>query len=414
MMSPKHRMKSEALRERSMTSHLIRMTSVTPSGLRLGCLLPFLACTASALQPAQNLRLLNREAIRPKPAFIHSSLASFSNTANRFEIGGGFLSRPSAMRGTGASTRLLRHTRRRCRLQQRTAPAMMAGGIMNLLEQDVVSFLATSVLVVPVCKQLNISPVLGFLGAGLALGPYGLGLLKDLSDLNVLGEIGILFLLFEQGLELSVERLKSLAKYAFGLGTLQVRPSERESRCFPALPAARSPCFPTLPEHRIASGHALPAPPFPPLPPSSAAGAGSAHDAGVHGGAVRGRAVLPGERAAREPGAHRDAPRRRGLRHRRRPQPLLLRLRPQDPPGEAPARRAVRQGQPGRPAHAGERRPRPRTRSLSLPLPPPPFSLSLSLPFSFSLFLSLFLSPLSCRQAPPARPPASPNNCWFG
>ena len=96
---------------------------------------------------------------------------------------------------------------------------------MNLLEQDVVSFLATSVAVVPLCKQLNISPVLGFLGAGLALGPYGLGMLKDLSDLNTLGEVGILFLLFEQGLELSVERLKSLAKYAFGLGTLQVGPA---------------------------------------------------------------------------------------------------------------------------------------------------------------------------------------------
>jgi Kef-type K+ transport system membrane component KefB len=93
---------------------------------------------------------------------------------------------------------------------------------MNLLEQDVVAFLATSVVVVPLCKQINVSPVLGFLTAGLALGPFGLGLLKDLSDLNTLGEIGILFLLFEQGLELSVERLKSLAKYAFGLGTLQV------------------------------------------------------------------------------------------------------------------------------------------------------------------------------------------------
>ena len=98
--------------------------------------------------------------------------------------------------------------------------------MMDLHEQDVVSFLATSVAVVmvPLCKKLNISPVLGFLATRVALarGPYGLGLLKDLSDLVMLGEISILFLLVEQGLELSIKRLQSLEKYAFGLGTIQV------------------------------------------------------------------------------------------------------------------------------------------------------------------------------------------------
>jgi len=54
------------------------------------------------------------------------------------------------------------------------------------------------------------------------LGPNGFKGLKDLSDLDTLGEIGILFLLFEQGLELTVDRLQSLFKFAFGLGTLQV------------------------------------------------------------------------------------------------------------------------------------------------------------------------------------------------
>ena len=42
---------------------------------------------------------------------------------------------------------------------------------------------------VPLGTRLNITPVLGLLGAGLALGPYGLGMLKELSDLNKLGEI---------------------------------------------------------------------------------------------------------------------------------------------------------------------------------------------------------------------------------
>ena len=59
-------------------------------------------------------------------------------------------------------------------------------------------FLAATVAVVPLCKKVNVSPVLGFLLAGVLLGPAGIGVLKDLSDLDTLGEIGILFLLFEQ------------------------------------------------------------------------------------------------------------------------------------------------------------------------------------------------------------------------
>ena len=54
------------------------------------------------------------------------------------------------------------------------------------------------------------------------MGPAGLGLFSDLSDMESLADAGVLFLLFEQGLELTVERLKNLSKYAFGMGTLQV------------------------------------------------------------------------------------------------------------------------------------------------------------------------------------------------
>ena len=64
------------------------------------------------------------------------------------------------------SSRTLDDAPGRRRVNSRTATTM-SGGVVNLLGQDVVSFLATSVVVVPLCKQLNISPVLGFLGAGL-------------------------------------------------------------------------------------------------------------------------------------------------------------------------------------------------------------------------------------------------------
>lgn len=88
--------------------------------------------------------------------------------------------------------------------------------------EDTLYFLASAIIVVPLCKQIKLSPVLGFLLAGFALGPKCLGLFDDIESIDQLAEIGILFLLFEQGLELSTERLQKLSKYAFGLGTLQV------------------------------------------------------------------------------------------------------------------------------------------------------------------------------------------------
>eukprot|EP01041_Mallomonas_annulata_P001320 gene1320-2542_t len=93
---------------------------------------------------------------------------------------------------------------------------------LNILGNDMLIFLFTTIGVVPLFKFLNASPVLGFLAAGLLMGPAGLGLFSDLHDMEALAEFGVLFLLFEQGLELTVDRLKSLSKFAFGMGTLQV------------------------------------------------------------------------------------------------------------------------------------------------------------------------------------------------
>jgi Kef-type K+ transport system membrane component KefB len=52
--------------------------------------------------------------------------------------------------------------------------------------------------IVPFFKALDASPVLGFLSAGLLMGPAGLGLFSDLSDMEALADFGVLFLLFEQ------------------------------------------------------------------------------------------------------------------------------------------------------------------------------------------------------------------------
>lgn len=93
---------------------------------------------------------------------------------------------------------------------------------LEALGQDALIFLSIVVTVVPAFNKLNISPILGFLAMGVILGPTGFGLLRDMNDLDSIGELGILFLLFEQGLELSIPRVKSLSQYAFGLGLQQV------------------------------------------------------------------------------------------------------------------------------------------------------------------------------------------------
>ncbi|OVA18973.1 Regulator of K+ conductance [Macleaya cordata] len=92
--------------------------------------------------------------------------------------------------------------------------------VINDLGLDTLTFLGVTVLVVPAFKIIKASPILGFFFAGVVLNQ--LGLIRNLTDVKVLSEWGILFLLFEMGLELSLARLKALAKFAFGMGLSQV------------------------------------------------------------------------------------------------------------------------------------------------------------------------------------------------
>ncbi|WJX52412.1 K(+) efflux antiporter 3, chloroplastic [Trifolium repens] len=92
--------------------------------------------------------------------------------------------------------------------------------VINDLGLDTLTFLAVTVFIVPSFKLIKASPILGFFCAGVVLNQFGL--IRNLEDVKVLSEWGILFLLFEMGLELSLARLKALAKYAFGMGLAQV------------------------------------------------------------------------------------------------------------------------------------------------------------------------------------------------
>ncbi len=95
---------------------------------------------------------------------------------------------------------------------------MNASGILY----DVLIFLVAAVVIVPVFKRARMSPVLGYLAAGMLVGPHGLALIRQSESAQTLAEFGVVFLLFMVGLEFSVGRLRSLGRYVFGLGALQV------------------------------------------------------------------------------------------------------------------------------------------------------------------------------------------------
>ncbi len=88
--------------------------------------------------------------------------------------------------------------------------------------QEILVLLITAVFVVAIFKRLNLSPVLGYLVAGLAIGPFGAGIIKDTESTQYIAEFGIVFLLFYIGLELTLERLAAMKKYVLGFGSLQL------------------------------------------------------------------------------------------------------------------------------------------------------------------------------------------------
>ena len=83
---------------------------------------------------------------------------------------------------------------------------------------QVVIILAAALFVVAIFKRLNLSPVLGYLVAGAMIGENGLDYLQS-AHLSIFGEIGIVFLLFVIGLELTIEKLMAMRLHLFGFGS---------------------------------------------------------------------------------------------------------------------------------------------------------------------------------------------------
>lgn len=110
----------------------------------------------------------------------------------------------------------------------------MAGAEAIAQFKDAMVFLAAAGIGVPLLQRLKVNPILGFMLAGMAFGPYGLGrfaaqhpwlgwvTINDAAGFEGLGEVGVIFLLFTIGLDVSFARLWTLRRQLFGLGSAQV------------------------------------------------------------------------------------------------------------------------------------------------------------------------------------------------
>src|SRR5574341_407330 len=83
-------------------------------------------------------------------------------------------------------------------------------------------FLGAAVIAVPAARALGLGSIIGYLAAGIVIGPFGLKLVDDPETLLHFAEVGVVLMLFLVGLELEPRRLWALRRPIFGWGTAQV------------------------------------------------------------------------------------------------------------------------------------------------------------------------------------------------
>ncbi|KRR29729.1 cation:proton antiporter [Bradyrhizobium retamae] len=110
----------------------------------------------------------------------------------------------------------------------------MTSSINVPVYSDALVLLGTAGIVIPLVRRFGLNPVLGYLGAGAILGPLGLGsfiesfpllywfTVVDPKNVSGIANLGVVFLLFLIGMELSYDRLKAMRRLIFGLGSLQI------------------------------------------------------------------------------------------------------------------------------------------------------------------------------------------------
>jgi len=92
---------------------------------------------------------------------------------------------------------------------------------MDLLTQSLIYLLA-AVISVPLSRRFGLGSILGYLVAGIIIGPFGFAFVRDAEYIMHFAELGVVFLLFIVGLELKPSRLWVMRSMVFGLGATQV------------------------------------------------------------------------------------------------------------------------------------------------------------------------------------------------
>lgn len=87
---------------------------------------------------------------------------------------------------------------------------------------EMLIYLGSAALIVPIAVRLGLGPVLGYLIAGCLIGPWGLKLVTDVESILHFAEIGVVLMLFIIGLELDPKRLWAMRRMVFGGGALQM------------------------------------------------------------------------------------------------------------------------------------------------------------------------------------------------
>ena len=87
---------------------------------------------------------------------------------------------------------------------------------------DILILLAAAVIAVPIFQRLRLGSVLGYLFAGVIVGPWGLGFIDQTEEIRHIAEFGVIFLLFIIGIEMRLARLWAMRRMVFGMGTAQV------------------------------------------------------------------------------------------------------------------------------------------------------------------------------------------------
>lgn len=94
-------------------------------------------------------------------------------------------------------------------------------GQLDIFE-SVIIFLCAGVVMVPIAQKIRLGAVLGYLLAGIVIGPFVFGFIHNVDDILHFSEMGVVFLMFLIGLELKPSKLWELRRSIFGVGTAQV------------------------------------------------------------------------------------------------------------------------------------------------------------------------------------------------